>query len=209
MIIFHCTLTEEGCWADGGIGTVRESFLEALSTGDTVGKWELDSRLGELHTVRAFQVLCSDGTSANDLDGTGAGAVSTGHLIVKLGNSSGESNVSEFTVHIVSSRSGGITEPNSVILHNSGVLFDNLDAVKNFTGGDLHLTELMHVIPELGLGNHFVRGENNHAISLWVRVLFGGSLSADHLILTHLSGNSHLQSSEYKEGEKNQSYEKY
>lgn len=197
----YCSLTEEGCWADGRVGTVGESLLEALSSADTVRKWKLDCCLRELHTVRASQVLRSDGTSANDLDGTGTSTVSTSHLIVKLGNSSGESNVSEFTVHIVSSRSGGITEPNSVILHDSGVLFDNLNTVKNFTRGNLHLTELMHVIPELGLGNHFVGGENNHAVCFWIGVFFGGSLAADHLILTHLSGNSHLQRSGYDEGE--------
>ena len=183
--------------------------MKTLSTGNAVRKREFDGRFGKLHAVGASQILGSNCAGTNDLDGTRAGTVSTSHLVVKLGNSSNESDISEFTVHIVRSRSGRVAEPDSVILHNSGVLFNNLDTVKNFTGGGLHLTELMHVIPELGFGNHFVGGENNHTVCFRVWGIVSGSLTANHLILTHKSCNSHLLSLKGKECERYFLYDIY
>lgn len=165
--------------------------MSSLGTGNTVGKWELNIGLSELHAVDTLQVLGSNCGCADNLDGSWTGAVATGHFVVKLGDGSGQGNISEFTVHIVSTRSGRISQPDTVVLDDSVVLFDDLYAVQDFTGGLLHLSELVHVIPELGLGNHSVWCEDDHAVSLRVWDIIGGSLSAHNLKLLHNSGDSH------------------
>ena len=89
-------------------------------------------------------------------------------------------------------RSGAVTKPDSVVLDDSVVLFDDLDTVQDFTGGLLHLSKLVHVIPELRLGNNSVRGEDDHSVCFWVRSIIGRGLSAHNLELFHDTGNSHL-----------------
>lgn len=118
--------------------------------------------------------------------------MSASHFIVELGDGSSELHVTELAVHIVSSRTAVVAQPDTVVLDDIGVLLNNLDTIQDFTCGLLHLTELMHVVPELGLGNHGVRGEDDHAVRFWVGVIIGGSLTADHLKLLHCSGDSHL-----------------
>lgn len=90
-------------------------------------------------------------------------------------------------------RSRGITNPDAVVFDNSVVLFHNLNDIQDFTSGFLHFTELMHVIPELGLGNHRVGGEDNHPVSLRVRLVFRGGLAANHLVVLHNTGDSHSE----------------
>jgi hypothetical protein len=68
----------------------------------------------------------------------------------------------------------------------------DLNTVEDFTCGFLHFAELVHVVPELGFGNGRVWGEDNHAVGLWVWVFSGGGFTAYHLVLIHLSCDSHL-----------------
>ena len=159
----------------------------------------IDIFLDELHTVRTLKVFIRNNCGTDNLNGSRTGAVSSGHFIVKLGDCSGELHVSEFTVHVVSSGAGGITQPNSVILDKVSVLLTDLDAVNDFSSGLLHLVELMQIIPELGLGDDCIWGKDDHAVSLRVRVVRGGSLAAHHLILTHDSCNSHGSVGKVKE----------
>lgn len=189
----HYCLAEESSWANCGVSGITQCLLSALSTGNTVRKWELNLSLGELHTVDTLQVRIGNSGCSDDLDGSRAGTVATSHLVVKLGDSSSQRNVSELTVHIVCPRSRRITKPDSVVLDDAVVLLNNLDAVKDLTGSLLHFTELVHVVPEFRLGNHLVWGEDDHSVGLRVWNLIGGSLSAHHLVLTHNSSNSHLK----------------
>ena len=89
-------------------------------------------------------------------------------------------------------RSRVVTKPDTVVLDDSVVLFDDLNAVQDFTGGLLHLSKLVHVIPELRLGNNSVRGEDDRSVCFWVRSIIGRGLSAHNLELFHDTGNSHL-----------------
>lgn len=68
----------------------------------------------------------------------------------------------------------------------------DLDTVEDFTGGFLHLAELVHVVPEFGFGNYGVRGEDDHAVCFRVGVFVSGGFTANHLVLVHLSCHSHL-----------------
>ncbi len=148
-------------------------------------KGEPNVPLCELSTVGPLKFTSTKGSSADDLDGTRTAAVTSGHLVVKLRYSTSELQVTVLAVHVVGTRTRIVTEPDSVVLDSTGVLLDKLDAVKNLTGGLLHLTELTQEVPELGLGSDRVRGEDNHTVCLGVWVLLCGSLTADHLVLTH------------------------
>ena len=117
--------------------------------------------------------------------------MTSGHLIVQLGHGTGEFQITVFAVHIVRAGSGVVAEPNSIVFDDARVLLDEFDAVENFTSRLLHLTELTHKVPKLGFGRDGVGCEDDHAVGFGVGVVFGGSLSADHLILAHLTGGSH------------------
>ena len=156
-----------------------------------MGKGEPDLGLCELSTVGPLKLTSTNGSGTDDLDGTRTTTVTSSHLVVKLRHGSGELQVTVLAVHVVGSGTRVVTEPDSVVLDSTGVLLDKLDAVKNLTSGLLHLTELTHEVPELGLGSDRVGGEDNHTVSLGVGVLVSSSLTADNLVLAHLSSSSH------------------
>ena len=156
-----------------------------------MGKGELDARGGELLSIGAVELARLEGRSADDLDGTGTASVAPGHLVVKLGHGTSELEVAVLAVHVVRARAGIVAKPDSEVLHGAGVLLHDLDAVKDLASGLLHLAELAHEVPELGLGGDGVRGEDDHAERLGVGVLFSGGLAANHLVLSHESSGSH------------------
>lgn len=191
FLYFVNCLSEESCRTDSCESAAGQGFLSSLGTGDAVGKRELHVCLGKLHTIDTFQVLSADGGCSDNLDGSWASAVTTGHFIIQLRDSSSQRNVSEFAVHIVGTRTGGITKPDTVVLDNSVILFNNLHNVQDFTRGLLHLSELMHVIPELGLGDDCVGGKDDHPVSFRVWDISSRGLAAHNLKLLHNSGDSH------------------
>ena len=148
---------------------------------------ELDLGGSVLHGVGALQVGGLDHGRSDDLNGTGARAVSTGHFIVQLAHRTGQSHVSELAVHVVSTRPGIVTQPDAVVLDDPAVLFHKLNAVHDLTGGLLHFSELVQVVPELGLGNHWVGREHNHSVRFRIRVLFRGGVATHNLVLAHKS----------------------
>ena len=157
-----------------------------------MGEGELDVALGELHAVGASEVLGAENGGPDDLDGSGTAAVTAGHLVVQLGDGTGEGEVTELAVHVVGAGAGVVTEPDAVVLDDAGVLLGDLGAVEDLTGGLLHLAELVEVVPKLGLGDDRVGGEEDHPVSLGVRVIVGGHVPADDLVLTHLSRDGHI-----------------
>ncbi len=156
-----------------------------------MGKWEPDVLLCELGSVGPLEVTSTDGSSTDDLDGTRTTTVTSSHLVVKLRNSSRELQVTVLAVHVVCSGTRVVAKPDSVVLDGAGVLLDKLDAVKDLSGGLLHLTELTHEVPELGFGSNRVGSEDDHTVSFRVRVFVSASLTADNLVLAHFSSSSH------------------
>ena len=122
-------LSKEGSWADSRVGAAAQGLLSTLSAGDTVGKRELDLGLGELHTIHTPQILGSDSGCSNDLDGSRASTMTTGHFVVQLRDGTCQGDISVFSVHIVCTRSRVITEPDTIVLDNSVVLLHNLYTV--------------------------------------------------------------------------------
>ena len=173
-------------------GLVGKSLLSSLSTSDTVSQWKLDLGLGKLHAIGAFQVSSLDGSRPNDLNGTRTTAMTTSHFIIELSDGTRKCDIAKLAVHVVSSGSAGIAQPNAIVLDNARILLHNLYNVKNLARSLFHLVKLVQVVPKLGLDNGLVGGKENHPKGLWVGMLFGGGLAAHHLILAHNSSDSHL-----------------
>ncbi len=58
--------------------------------------------------------------------------------------------------------------------------------VKDLTSGLLHLSHLVHEVPEAGLSHDFVRSEDLHAVSRRILVVGGWGLATDNLVESHL-----------------------
>ncbi len=89
--------------------------------------------------------------------------------------------ISVLSVHIVGARARVVLDPDAVVLDVASVLLSDLVHVQNLTSGLLHLSHLVHEIPEAGLGNHGVGSEDLHAVGGGVGVGLGGSLAANDL----------------------------
>mmetsp|Transcript_18687 Transcript_18687/g.38640 ORF Transcript_18687/g.38640 Transcript_18687/m.38640 type:complete len:208 (+) Transcript_18687:127-750(+) len=174
-----------------GVSSAGKSLLTTLSRGDSVWQREFDFVTDKLHWVVTFQVFVCDNSRSDDSDRARSCTVSAGHFIVQLAHGANQFHITEFTVHIVRTRARIISQPDSVILHCSRVLFDQFDTVQDFTSSLLHLTKLVHVIPEFRFGNNGVGGENNHAVCLRVGVVVGSRVATDHLELLHHASDSH------------------
>ena len=74
------------------------------------------------------------------------------------------------------------------IISNNGISpRTNLINIKNFSGGLLHFTHLVHEVPESRLGNNFVDCEKLHAKCRRILVSLGGGFTAHHLKELHSS----------------------
>ncbi len=89
--------------------------------------------------------------------------------------------VSVLSVHIVGARARVVLDPDAVVLHVASVLLSDLVDVEDLTSGLLHLSHLVHEIPEARLGDDRVGSEDLHAVGRGVGVGLGGSLAADDL----------------------------
>ena len=58
--------------------------------------------------------------------------------------------------------------------------------IKDLSGGLLHLSNLMHEIPEARHGIDLIGGKDLHAVSRRILVGVGGSFTPNHLVKTHL-----------------------
>lgn len=146
----------------------------------------LDLRIVELQRRDALAVSIGDGRSADDLDGLVAGSVTAGHVVVQVLNGTVEGGVSVLTVHIVGTGAGVVLHPDTEVLDVSAVLLGDLVDVEDLASGLLHLSHLMHEVPESGLGHDLIVSENLHSVGRRIFVGLRGGLSAHHLVESHL-----------------------
>ena len=194
----------------GSLGQVQGAQLASRSADDSVSKREpetdtttradktatglrelqranlLDLRVMELESGRALAVGVGDSGGSDDLDGLVAGTVSAGHVVVQVVDGGVQGHVSVLTVHIVGAAARVVLHPDTEVLHGCAVLLGDLVDVEDLTGGLLHLSHLMHEVPESGLGHHLVGGEDLHSVSRRIFLGLGGGLSAHHLVQSHL-----------------------
>ncbi len=90
--------------------------------------------------------------------------------------------VSVFTVHIVSAGARVVLDPDTIVLDAIIVLLGYFIDIEDLTGGLLHLSHLVHEIPEARPGDDSVGSEELHSVCLGVSVSLGGSLAANNLV---------------------------
>ena len=107
-------------------------------------------------------------------------------ILTHLGNSSSESCVSVFLVHVDCFSSGQVSENDSVVLDDASVLLVDLLDRDDFTLDLSDLVLSLHVVPELRLSKDGVLGENSHSVESRVRILLTWETSANNEELSNL-----------------------
>lgn len=107
-------------------------------------------------------------------------------ILTHLGNSAGKSGVSEFLVHVDCFSSGQVSENNTVVLEDTGVLLVDLLNRDDLTVDLSDLVLSLHVVPELRLGKHWVLSKHSHSVESGVWVLLTCESSSDDEELSDL-----------------------
>ena len=135
----------------------------------------------------SLDVLVSNDTVSDDLDGLGSGLMSAAHLDVHLGHGVVDGGCSVLLVHVDLAGTGLVSEDDAEV--SDAVLFSWMD----FTcGHDLtlhssHLVLTLHVVPVFGTSEHLVASEDSHSVKLGVGVFLTGESSADDKVLSDLN----------------------
>lgn len=153
---------------------------------------ELDFAVVELLDVGSPTLVGWDLFNTDYLNRGSPGAVSSTHVTIALGDSSGHRHVPVLPVHVVGATTGVVPQPHAEVLdfHRSLVV--------NPTNGDdlrvrlLHFLQLAGEVPVAGLGNYLVRSENHHLVQGGVLVLFGWQMPPDDFILLKQTAGLHF-----------------
>ena len=81
---------------------------------------------------------------------------------------------------------GLVAEDDAEGLHVIGSALEDLVHSQDLALGALGLELPTQVVPELGLGDHLVAGEEADGVDLGVRLLLGGQFAAQHEVLSDL-----------------------
>ena len=111
----------------GTLGREGLGVLLGRSTGNTVEEAEVDGRVQELLDVVAADIFGVDDGGADNLDRGFAGTMLASHFSIQLLDSVRQGGAAEFLVHVVSSGTRVVTEPDAVVFDMVGVLLKNLN----------------------------------------------------------------------------------
>merc|ERR1712015_509498 len=134
-----------------GVGPVSLDHAASL-LGNPAWKGELNLAVVHLGDQGTSALASRHNLAPNDLDGVGPGPVSCAHVAVALGDGRAHSQVPVLAVHVVGSRPGIITKPDSEVLDLQRLLLADLLHGDDLAGGLLELPELPEEVPETGLG---------------------------------------------------------
>ena len=142
-------------------------------------EWELDAWLDELLHVLVADLVVADALGVDDADVEELAAVAGGAVDVGVRDGGGAGGVAELLADI--------DEPDAAVVHLEGDLVV-LDLARGLRWDLLHAEELAlrglealeraHVVPEAGLGDDVVRGEDAHLVDLWVFLSWAGNATA-------------------------------
>lgn len=102
----------------------------------------------------------------------------SGHLSVKLTDCTVEGDIAVLLVHVVVASTRLISQHNAEGLDVAGSALEDFVDGKDLSLGALGLELSAQVVPELGLGDHFVSGEESDGVDLGTGILLGGHLAA-------------------------------
>jgi len=158
--------------------------------------WKRELDLGIVHLLDQWTTTFSgfDSLASDDLDAVGSGSMSGSHVSVTLCDGSTDSEVSVLPVHVMGSRSGVVSQPDSKVLDLQGLpLLDFLHG-DDLSGGLLELPELTQKVPESTLGDNGIWSEDPHSVkrSLWL--IFSWCFTTNHFEFSQSSLCSHFKS---------------
>lgn len=161
---------------------MREDSLGFL---DSVWQWEFQVLGQELFDVVTFDIRSFfQFNDLQDVDRSKSGSVSGSQIFVQTFNSTGSGNISVFFVHIVGTRSGVVSDPDTKVLDVSWVSF--LDDVNrnNFTRSLLDFVQLLQEVPVSRLCNHSVWSKDSHTVQLWFWNVFSWQTTTNNFVFT-------------------------
>jgi len=167
----------------GAVGLEEGPELGLAGTSKLVGDGELNASIVELLGVGTLAGSERNSGSPNDADLGKANAVPGGHLVVHLGNSTVEGEVTVLLVHVVVTSATLVTNPNAVVLDSVGALLENLVNGKNLAVSLLHPPKLPQEVPELALGLNAVLSPDLHTIDSRSGLLLSGQVATNNLVL--------------------------
>ena len=160
-------------------------MLESLvETRDAVEDRESDVRVVEQLGGLALGILDADLVDADDLDVGASGSVVGGHVSIELLDSAAAGDVTELLVDVVGAVDAVVSEEDAKVLDHVGELLGDLVDSEDLTVGAFDLFQLGEEVPEAGLGDDLVGGEDAHAVEGVGLALLDASLSANDLIFT-------------------------
>lgn len=162
--------------------SVRSKQLGGLL--DSVRQWELQVLGQVLLNVLSLDVVgLFQFNNLQDVDVSKSGSVSGSQVLVHGFDGTNSGNVSVFLVHVVDTRSGFVSDPDTEGLDLGWSSFSNDVDGDNFTRSLLDLVQLLQEVPVTRLSHNNVRGKDSHSVQLWFRDRLGGETTTDNLIL--------------------------
>jgi hypothetical protein len=146
---------------------------------------ESEFSIGVLRNLGSLTFIVGELDSLDDVEALMSSGVSTRDLCVKLGNGSTEGNITVLFVHVDSAGPGIVAEEDAEVLHGVGALLEDFAGVDDLTLYAADLVLALHVVPELGPGEHFIPGENADTVESGLGDGLRGQFSADNVELTN------------------------
>ncbi len=147
--------------------------LSPYRNGDLVGVLEL-----ETSWVFDSEVLVGDFDNLDDVHSVSGDFIISSHLVVELVDSVLNRDGSELLEHVLLSDVGLVLEVNSIVLGVDFARVENLLDLEDFSCGLFDLVLGPHDLPELGLGEGGVLGNDLHDGDLRGWVALAGVLSS-------------------------------
>ena len=135
---------------------------------DTGRQRELDLRIVHLFNDSTFCLAGGHGFNSDDLNRMGSGTVTSSHIAIALCNCSRYSQITVFSVHVVSTRTRIVAQPYSKILDFQWFLFPDFFNRDNFASGFLEFPQLTKEIPEAEKMLNFVIELLSKALVYWL-----------------------------------------
>lgn len=173
-------------------------MVQLVGLNHSVRQWELQVLGHELLDVLSLDILSlGQLNNLQDVDVSKSGSVSGSQVLVHGLDGTNSGNVSVLLVHVVNTRSGFVSDPDTEGLDLGwGGLRDEVDR-NNLTRSLLGLVQLLQEVPVTRLGHHSVWGKDSHSEQLWLWNGLGRETTTNDLILVQ---SRHLGVSNGREG---------
>lgn len=147
-------------------------------------QWKLQALGHELlHVLSLDVVLILQLNNLQDVDVSKSGSVSSGQVLVHGFHGTDSGDVSVLLVHVVDTRSGLVSEPDTEGLDLGWSSLRDAADGNDLTGSLLGLVQLLQEVPVTRLGHNGVRSKDSHSEQLWLRDVLGRETTSDDLIL--------------------------